>query len=64
MTIWIYFIGTDDDIVTTSTITTLYRLKKEDTIRVVFSTENNHGESKINSNEFKTIHFIGHKMSD
>ena len=59
------FLGTDDDIVTTTTISTLYRLESEDVVYVLFQKEANHGESKIVSNSiYKAIHFIGQKISD
>ena len=43
---------------TTTTITTLFRLERHDVILVEFHTEKNHGESKLVSNNFKAIHFI------
>ena len=60
----IILLGTDDDIVTTATITILFRLEKEDIVYVIFHTEKNHGDSKLVSNNFKAIHFIGYKISD
>ena len=58
------FSGTDDDIVTTTTVTTMYQLESKDVIYVQFKAEKNHGESKIVSNMFKTIHFLGQRISD
>ena len=57
--------GTDDDLVVTSTITTLYRLEKEDKVYVTLQTEKNHGESKLVSNSNSPgIQFIGQRISD
>ena len=58
-------LGTDDDLVTTSTISTLYRLEKGDSVFVTVKTEKNHGESKLVSNTSSPgIHFIGKRVSD
>ena len=43
----IFFVGTDDDLVTTTTISTMYRLEKEDEIHVAIQIEKNWGESKL-----------------
>ena len=62
---YLIFLGTDDDVVTTATITTMSRLDAKDLVYVVFHTEKNHGESKIvGSTVSKTIHFTGLKISD
>ena len=62
---YLIFLGTDDDVVTTATITTLSRLDTKDIVYVVFNTEKNHGESKIVGLDIsKTIHFTGLKISD
>ena len=52
----IIFSGTDDDLVATTTITTLRKLESEDVVYVYFKKENDHGESKIVTNLYKTIH--------
>ena len=62
---YLIFLGTDDDVVTTATITTMSRLDRKDLVSVHFHTEKNHGESKIvGSTVSKTIHFTGLKISD
>ena len=58
-------VGTDDDLVTTSTLSTMYRLEKEDEIFLTLETEKNHGESKLVSNSKSPgIQFIGQRISD
>ena len=65
LNIGIIFLGDEDDIVTTSTITIMSRLDRKDLVYVMFSSEKNHGESKIvGSNVSKTIHFTGLRISD
>ena len=62
---YLIFLGTDDDVVTTATITTMSRLDTKDQVYVLFNTEKNHGESKIvGSTVSKTIHFNGLKISE
>ena len=61
----LYILGTDDDLVTTSTISTLYRLEKGDSVFVTVQTEKNHGESKLVSNTASSgIYFIGQGKSE
>ena len=59
------YLGTDDDIITTATITTMSRLDRKDLVYVLFHAEKNNGESKIiGSKVSKTIHFTGLRISD
>ena len=61
----ISFLGTDDDLVSTSTIALLYQLKKGDEIFVTLQKEKDHGESKLVSNSQSSgIQFIGQRISD
>ena len=59
-----HFSGTDDDVVSTSTVIVMSQLESQDVLYVTTSTEKNHGESKIVSSIYKAIHFIGQKISD
>ena len=60
-----YFIGTDDDLVSTATIITLHHLDKGDQIFVTLQKERDHGQSKLVSNSKSAgIHFFGHKISN
>ena len=57
--------GTDDDLVTTSTITTMHPLEKGDIVFVTVQTEKTHGESKLVSSDTSPgIHFIGQRISE
>ena len=59
------FLGPDDDLVSTSTIASIYPLKKGDEIFVTVQKEKNHGESKLVSNSQSSgIQFIGQRISD
>ena len=59
------FVGTDDDLVATATITILHRLEKGDELLVTLQKEKDHGESKLVSNSQSAgIHFSGLKISN
>ena len=65
--IWTYWflLGTDDDLVTTSTIALLHQLEIGDRISVTIQKEKDHGESKLVSNSKSSgIQFIGQRISD